>query len=153
MKKKTLNILELFKHGNRIRNWGGHTIQYSIMWTKRKRKEHQRTIGMGGIRKAWSRSHLQGITIGWAFLHVPMPTVLRPSFLPFPISPLCSHHPNVFIEISSFPSNNYVSQKEEEGAPKNNRNGRHRKAPMFSPPWSEETYMLGFPSCSHSHCS
>jgi hypothetical protein len=51
--------------------------------SERKRKEHLRTIGMGGIRNASmqisSSSNARGETIAHAFLHVPTPTALRTS--------------------------------------------------------------------------
>ena len=56
------------------------------------------------------------------FLNVPIPTTLRLSFRPLPI-----------LHVNEMPSKcvhreyKCASQKEGEGAPKNDRNGRHRK--------------------------
>jgi len=51
----------------------------SILASPRKRKEHLRTIGMGGIGK---EKELESplLIIAHSFLHVPMPNALRYSF-------------------------------------------------------------------------
>jgi len=49
--------------------------------SRRKRKEHLRTTGMGGIRNARMQmfSNARGKIRAFSFLHVPIPTALRTS--------------------------------------------------------------------------
>jgi hypothetical protein len=67
------------------------------MQVKRKRKEHLKTIGMGGIRKTCDLSPWFRGKEFLAFLHVPMPNALRPSFHPLPDSLPTLHHLNLSI--------------------------------------------------------
>ena len=90
-----------------------------------------------------------------AFLDVPMPIVLRPSFLPLPCSPSSSKHPNRCI-IWLF--NKIITQQARRKRMECLRTigmggiGKHRtKLPPLL--LEEETNRLGFPPRSHSHCS
>lgn len=61
-----------------------------------------------------------------AFLHVPMPTALRHSFIPLPES-LSTSFSKPKYEYKRFSSLEFRRPKEEEGTSKNRRNGRHQE--------------------------
>jgi hypothetical protein len=92
-----------------------------------KRKEHLRTTGMEDIRKTESEPFV-------AFLHVPMPTALRPSFLPLQGSLSSRNNSNRHMHWFFLLNNCVASRKEEERVLKNNRNGRHWERQSMLPP-------------------
>ncbi|KAG2572215.1 hypothetical protein PVAP13_7KG160255, partial [Panicum virgatum] len=63
-------------------------INHVVLRAKRKRKECLRTIGMGGTGKHQTKASTSHFwrrkQTGWAFLYVPIPTALEPSFFLFP---------------------------------------------------------------------
>ena len=134
----------------------------NVVWTKRKRKDHQRMVGVGGIRKARnsiltsSSKHGTGkLMLSWMFRR---PSLLSPPppMIPFPGSLLrLSHHPQMSMHSFVFCGWNNSVRKKEEGVLKSNRNGRYwESSNQIQPPLLEEnTNKFSFPPCSHSHCS